>query len=568
MQFEPPVEAVRVIDPRMKVNQKRIQTILIGPKESTYQIVSANTSTNPNVVNFSYTTPSPANIIDRRFYVRYDLDITITGTGNPLTAYGVSDALRFLPINSSCTSLELTLNNAKTAVVPYQWMDAFSRFIPMDVLRKELSLSTSQPDLFGDYADGTGPKNVLGSYTDNSINSPSLRGSIVPISSSEGNGTSTFRFLITEPLFCPPLLYQDKDVNGFIGVQNISLQLNHTWNLSTTWSHASGGNALSAITVGMHSPPELLLSIMTPNDLVEPYDEKKTYAYNSSNITPYVTQAGNILSGATTNVQSGNIQLSCIPSRIFVCARMAKNSKTVETPDTFLRLNSVSVQFGNKSGLLASADSDDLYQISKRNGYQYDYNAFHDYQGSVLCLKPNEDLSLDIGEAPGLVVTKQLQITANITNQTGATVNTELLVLPVSPGAWYNVNGQSTQSIGLLGPEQVFNAPIVENVSYEDYSNIDIYGSGISDWFKSIWSGIKDKAIPFIEKKAAPWLLKQGSKVLKKYTGVDLGGKLPVKKGRGRPRKITGGDIIGGCEDCDDQNMTSREYVKQMFEEY
>lgn len=567
MEFKAPEKSVIIVDPRMRINQDRTQAVLIGPRSDTYRPISADTNLSVSTVNFNYNVTSVMDIIDRLFFVKYYLQIVISGTGNPLTAHGVSDSLRFLPINSSCTSLQVTINNSSVTDIPYQWLDGLSRYIPQEVLREDLSSSPSQPDLFYSYALASGPKNVMGSYTDNSVNSPDLRGSIVPVSITEGNNQSTFQFEIIEPLFISPLFYKSELASGLIGVESLSVQLTHDWSLASAWSH-TGATTLSGGVFSMYNTPELLVNVMSPNRLVEPYDPMKTYVYNYASLRHYATQAGVINSGATSVIASGNIQLNCIPSLVYVFARKAKASRAVggTDPDTFLRITNMSISMGNKTGLLSSASERDLYKIAKKNGYQYSFQGWHDYQGGVLCLNAAEDLSLDEGEAPGLVVQKQLQMNVTVFNQTANNDSVELIIVPVLPGAFMIHNGTSTQSVGLLDAPQVFadsaKFPMITG-SERLYPIHDIYGSGIFDVLKSIARHV----IPAISgplAKLAERGIAEGAKYLtKKVRGVGKKGKaygrgLMIDYDYEDEESLDNDDIVISTEKSDFRDMFER----------
>lgn len=549
-EFKAPARTLQIIDPRMKINQERVQAVMIGPKNNTYRVIAADSSLSVNTVNFNYNATSVHDIIDRRFFARYFLQVDIVGTGNPLTAYGVSDALRFLPINSSATSVQLTINNSTVTVIPFQWLDGVSRYIKIHDLKNDLSASPSTPDLLFDYTAGSGPKNVMGSYVDNSIHSPDLRGTLVPNSITEGNNASTFQFEILEPLFVSPLSYQDRDSPGFTGVESLSLQLSHDWSGANTWSHTAA-TTLDTFTFSMYSTPQLLLNVMSPNELVERYNPMTTYIYNSVSMRHYTTDVGEILAGASANINSGNIQLNAIPSRIYVFVRKRKVDRVVTDSDTFASIESVNVSLGNKTSLLGFATPRDLYKISVRNGYQYSFSAWQHYQGSVLCLKPSADLSLDLGEAPGLVVQKQLQITLNVTNQTASNENYELIIVPVLPGSFMIKDGIASQSVGLLDADQVFASGIaVSNLEFQQHENIDVYGSGLFDFLRKAFK----TALPIIAPLAGDLALK----------GVDALSKLLKKKIKKKTRRGKGlmiedipqneflGDISGDEEDKED----------------
>ena len=51
--FSPPSKVVAIIDPRMRINQDRIQAISIGPKQNTYRPITADSGNNVSTVNFN-----------------------------------------------------------------------------------------------------------------------------------------------------------------------------------------------------------------------------------------------------------------------------------------------------------------------------------------------------------------------------------------------------------------------------------------------------------------------------------------------------------------------------------
>lgn len=560
-EFQAPIKTLQIVDPRMRINQERVQAIAIGPVSNSYRVVAADSSLAVSSVNFTYNATSVKDIIDRHFYVRYFLQVDITGTGSPLTAYGVSDSLRFLPINSSCTSLQLTINNAKVSVDPFQWLDGISRYIKVSDLKNDLSASPSTPDLMFDYSAASGPKNVMGSFTDNSLNSPDLRGSIVPFTSSEGNGVSQFQIEIVEPLFITPLTYQDRNVPGLTGVESLSLNLSHDWSGGNTWSHA-GGTTLDTFAFTMYRTPQLLVNVLGPNRLVEPYNPLRTYVYNNVSMRHYTTAVGVIVAGESQIVSSGNIQMNTIPSRIYVFARKRKVDRVSTDSDTFAVIESISVALGNDTGLLANSTQRDLYKISVSNGYQYSFNTWKHFQGSVLCLKPSADLSLALGEAPGLVAQKQLVVTVNLTNQTANDQNYELIIVPVLPGSFMIINGQASQSVGLLDPSQILTSPIAaSDIEFAQHENLDVYGSGLFDFLRKAFK----LALPVIAPLAGDLALK-GVDALSKL----LRKKIKKKTGRGKGlmiEDISRDEFLGDISD-DDEIDDEIEDEDEVFEPF
>ena len=269
------VRAVKYADPRLKNTSQRFFAIPLGPEQNTYQKITASSNLSTDSVSFNYNS-NPAYAKSKRWFYKVYLEIIMTGTGNPLTQYGVSDSLKWMPLTSSQTSANLRLNDQSFSVTPRNYIDALSRYISMDELKDDLSSSASMVDTHYDYTEMSGPRNVMGSFQDASIDSPDLRGSVVLQSLSvEGNGTSTFRFEIIEPLFIPPLLYARNDEPAMLGIQNIGLNINHSWTLANVWSHANA-NVLSSATFNFYNPPELLINELSPNANIAPYDPRAT----------------------------------------------------------------------------------------------------------------------------------------------------------------------------------------------------------------------------------------------------------------------------------------------------
>ena len=103
------------------------------------------------------------------------------------------------------------------------------------------------------------------------------------------------------------------------------------------------------------------------------------------------------------------------------------------TTDTFAQINTVSITWDNRNGLLASALSTDLYTMSVKNGLQDSFPAWAQYSGSVLCVEMGSDIGLLDGQAPGMAGQFQLNVQCNYTNISAASINYQLYVVPILP---------------------------------------------------------------------------------------------------------------------------------------
>ena len=168
--------------------------------------------------------------------------------------------------------------------------------------------------------------------------------------------------------------------------------------------------------------------------------------------------------GSTVTVATQNIQVNVIPSRLYVFVRCSNNTQGMSTPDTFFVLEDggITLQFGNRSGLLSSCSSEQYFYISKANGYQGTWSDFSQYSGSVLCLVPGKDFPLEPDQAPGCLSNIQMQINITCTNVSNHTINATAYVVAVMPGILTLPPSQGIQQIGLVSPADVLNAKVTE----------------------------------------------------------------------------------------------------------
>jgi hypothetical protein len=144
-----------------------------------------------------------------------------------------------------------------------------------------------------------------------------------------------------------------------------------------------------------------------------------------------VPSTGAIAPGATGQIQSQTITLPQIPDMLIIYAKPStygsteadwyfplatrdENGTAIATP--------FSLNFDNFSGLLSSFSAEQLYGISAHNGLDMDYASWIGQAhssgasypgrqqgqiiptiGSLVCLKPGTDITLQSGQAPSLV---------------------------------------------------------------------------------------------------------------------------------------------------------------------
>ena len=92
----------------------------------------------------------------------------------------------------------------------------------------------------------------------------------------------------------------------------------------------------------------------------------------SKNVVPYMdyprfltgsANTGTIASKATASLTASNVQLNQIPDLIIINVRKPMSSLTATDSNSFFKINSISLNLNNQSGLLSSATSYDLWRI-------------------------------------------------------------------------------------------------------------------------------------------------------------------------------------------------------------
>jgi hypothetical protein len=183
-----------------------------------------------------------------------------------------------------------------------------------------------------------------------------------------------------------------------------------------------------------------------------------------------------------TVIVSNNIQLNQIPSRFIICVRVPIGLQTPANTDSFLSITGISINFNNKSGILASAQSVDLYNLSVKAGSTQSFNEWNGYQtvnnattgvvangasvpvtylqryvptiGSLFVLDA-VDLGLEDYLSSGSLGQFNLQMNVQVRNQFPySIVNPELCIICCNEGIFSTIAGSSSVMTGLLTREK------------------------------------------------------------------------------------------------------------------
>jgi hypothetical protein len=470
--------------------------VLSGAGQNTFQNFPANTASTSNII-FNVQVPSMSTVIDREVLFQARITFTINATGVPAAAlalnYGLTDALQAFPFNSLISTITATINNT---TVSLNQQDVFPQLLKMyddEQLFRYNSMTPSYPDsFFLNYADGVGTNcNILAGLSNAFLNQNLMprgcfnitMGTVVHTTAAGVVNTSlvstdaadTFAIpitiTITEPLFLSPFANNENDKAGFLGINNMVLNINLDATCKRLWSTAN--DYINSITLNTIQEAKLLMNFLS----LQPEQYSKISAKNVLNyldIPRYVFSSTSALaSNASATVYFSNIQLNQIPDLMIIVARQPMGTQRWNNSSSFSVINKISINFNNQSGILSSSTQNQLYLLSQKNGSNQTWYEFSGYSyintangkgaqvstiGSVLILNPAIDFGLLSMYSASSGGQYNFQFELNITNQSNAAYNPELVLITVNSGLFTTENGSSNTQTGILTKEVVLNA--------------------------------------------------------------------------------------------------------------
>ena len=489
------------MDPRLEIETKKDYVALKGALVNSWQRFPA---TNVNNSSFQITCNPPNRdiAITRLVFKEVVFSWTVTGTntsGGTLLNEGYYGP-RALPLTCVTQAEQITINNDSITQAPIaQYWRALLRY-RNDYENRwgAFSLAPSMLDQYQSYAEGAGTvRNPLGAYGDNSFEDTRSDYSGFTIDAQlAGNVSASGTLRTYEPILVSPFAFGDKAnyYSAFAGIQNMSYNATLS-NLSRILSLIQGQGApagqivLNEPVVNITSA-SLLFNYLTP-DPVMPIPRNIQNSFFS--IISYPTRSlVPVLAGATIPLSMASIQVTSIPKRIYVYAKADDSVETSFSSDVYLSLvdnvNPISLTWNNNQ-FLSQASTQDLYNISVKNGCNMNYSQYTNHTGSVLALDFGTDIGLMSNQAPGCIGNYQLSLNAQFKNTSSASITPTLYVVVVYEGV-FNVNdGACSHMIGVLSPSDILNAEFAPMGSYRESQ--DVYG-GKFEMLKKALKGAHD----------------------------------------------------------------------------
>lgn len=378
-----------------------------------------------------------------------------------------------------------------------------------------------------------------------------------------------FKWRTTEPVVLSPFVFSDEYEwdTGLFGLNNIQLIMNLVSSPARIVRQTTrAGRTLSSIAYNANVANKFSESVINcqfltpsldvplPPKSVVPYMEFPRY------ITQY--QGSAIAPGATGQIISQTITLPCIPDLLIVYAKPSVVGAT--DADFYLPLassldgirNPLSINFDNFSGLLSSTTTEQLFLMSQHNGLEMDYatwlgqahSAAGSYGtgasqrqqgqlipavGSILVLKPGQDITLQSGQAASLVGNFTLQFNLTVKNTSSVAQTPQLYVITANSGFFESIRGSSRVIKGVLSEQDIISAPLapmgvrcelnrmVGGFSFSSLGNILSKARDIYQQTKPLVSAVSG----LLPESGMLGKLKSGAQALGYGTGAGTGGK-------------------------------------------
>ena len=594
---------VGVYDPQIDIMRKREYVITKGAQKNSWQPYTSQ-STGSNSFSFNVVPPSRLTYLSRNMYVKATVTCTFTTTAPIAADSAVAvpsaganlgqysrfslvqpgfDAPRSFPLSKCINSASVQLGNVNLSMQTGDCIDPLVRIMNFEDFNNDQCPST--PDTLTRYEYGSGQiervggtaviidkgvsygNNVLGNnslflgsglpprgvYNIN-VATPTLVGGAPIDPTVGGNITQTVSFDVYEPVFLSPFCVNSIH-NALIGLQSVNLTYNFSPTCQLVWSGTTKQQVVLVTGVLSALPISMAVSFKNPqlwcNFLSPPTTQSipPQINWNYDEVVSFVTGNGVVPSAqvdVANTVTSTNLQLKVIPQRIIVGLRRPTALKSYTDPDSYFKINSCAITFANATGILSTCQSEELYNISKKNGLNYDYKSWAGYYdsgtvkmnndargiGSLLILNPSEDFGMPENLSAGVMGTYNFNISVNFTpldktNYAVANTNYELFVIVVNDGE-FSVDvagsGATSSRIGLITEADCLSATIDYNVNYDELKG-NGWLSSIKHFAKKALPLIKDVAPHAIEifNKAKSHLEDSGSALIGSGQGKGLG---------------------------------------------
>ena len=434
------------------------------------KIAAKADSNSTSLISFTNVVPpSPHSLIARVLRLRYRLQVvstiaaaanrgiqcaamffnqmTTAAKGADAAAAGAPDVTASFcafPIQSVAQTISLTLNGTETTVQASDLIHALSRTLSEEELTRYASECPCYLDDMTSYTREFGSaRGPIG----NVYYKPRTRSEFAPLTNvlSGANLIQTQVYEFVEDLWVSPFTLGNRsDLEGLAHVNNISLQIR----LGDIQKMVSACNTTGTVVVQanfVEIPSLELVYYQLPEAMRKALPPKVYYPYDHIQRFQTTYNPGGLLNvaPAVSNYGTSAIQLPSIPHKLVIFVQYKPSNKTQATSDTFAHITGVDITFMGRTGLLANMTSFDLWRMSCENGLNVPYQQWRNGCGSVLIVRPDRNLGLEVGSYVGVAgeqTTFQASLSFDFANYLNATdaespnVAMDINIVPITEG--------------------------------------------------------------------------------------------------------------------------------------
>jgi hypothetical protein len=476
---------VKVVEPKIDITHSMKPVFAVLETGINSQFITVNPSGNPSLsqMTFSCNPPASTVFVGRRPLLACEFLLTFAGTTTlapllqcnemnalPGVQTGVRqlDALRCDPLNSAISNLSVALNSDRVSVPLCQYSRISQRFGSWKEDAKTAQ-SPNYADPSMSYSDlTTSPRSPLLGYASSTEGYEGRAGGSYSVLETNTATSATVRVRVASFLNISPFSFENiagAEPTNLIGVQSCDVIVSMAGRngiANALWSHNTDSSAVfSNIAVSLVSASLTFQYTTPPIQMAIP----QSLSYDYSDIAVYPTVSSLFLApGAQATIPMNTVVLNSIPSKMYIWASYSDATADITKTDCYFRIDGLDLSFGNQSGILASANSRDLYQISVENGLNSSFSQWDKHTGSVLALSVGENLQLPPGQAVGLRGSFTMRMAVRCTNLFPTAEVPTLWVVCVSDGVMQIINmsngspGTVLRSIGVLTPADIMTA--------------------------------------------------------------------------------------------------------------
>jgi len=522
---------------------------------------------------FNVQVPSQETIVSRQALIRTVLRFAITSS--PITfdaaipgsgfvfQYGGIDGFSPFPFHALVNSTQWTINNNTISQNTRDLLATLVRIHDKRYLQRYNGMTPVMYDSYAQYSQipSTANNAPFAGFSSACYDGDLLPRGVLPLSIVSGTNfaaastrTLVVDFAVTEPCLLSPFVFAGDEGQGMYGIQNF----NATYNLTGAANNVVRFGGTTARYTGAVLPTVAFQGLQSAQLLLQYLTPHPSDLLPSRNVLPYyelpryisaVPTGASFPAGATRTVTSSSLQLNQIPDKIYIVVSKAIDQRLVTDADSFLPITGISINWNNSSGLLSSAQPQDLWRMSVENGINMSWAEWSGLAnnsvasagtgltpiitcGPVLCLEYGKDIELkDDYYAPGSLGNFQLQFNLTVLNNTGADLaaSYQMMVIVQNSGVFSLERGVSSSYLGILTKSDVLEASRTKAVPYSEAIRM-VGGGKIGDFFHRVTSKLGDAgraALPVLKDMAIGALKKQvgmgqsGGKKMKDMGGLE-----------------------------------------------